>query len=736
MKIVAQRSQSYSDFFRECTGFEPYRYQVRFAEALVLPDTLELPTGLGKTLTYTLAWLWRRRYSPQSLRNVPRRLVICLPLRSLVEQQYQVIDQIASRFGVPVHVLMGGAIANSWDREVASEQILIGTQDQLLSRALHRGYAMNPHRWTMHFSLLNNDVLWVLDEIQLMGVGVLTSLQLQHFRNEMELFGISHTLWCSATIAPNVLQTADYQPTLNQFGLVNGDCQDERVGKLVRAAKPIKQFEKKKPADVAKFVLQEYDRGLAIIRCNTVGRAQNIYQALQGKIPCRLVHGRFRPHERAQLLDDIQSYEGVLVATQCLEAGVDVSARLLITDLAAWSSMVQIFGRAGRRGEDCRVFWVDVADKDAAPYTADDLKASREILKTLSDCGIAALQEVPLPDQKIQGQLLTQRAFDSLFDTSPTLEGMHEDVSPYIRDTGASIFVAWRNQFAGGEIRREELCSVPLTKDTRAFLAKARARIWDRKAQEWVKTTVFYPGQMVLLLCSEGGYDPNLGFTGEPSDKPTEVPGEEIPLDTEDSDWLAEGCQFAVTQTQHAGDAAQEGKAICTALNYPDLPDSLLVRACRWHDAGKAHSVQQNAFLAKHPELDAKQLWAKTPYKRGDRLRYERKGFRHEFASALLALQSGEPFLLAYLVAAHHGRVRLSLPHFYGCEASDVVPAQDLGADVQIEETLLSLPESLDWEDQVYQLLDEQGAFRLAFLETVIRAADWKASALGGAFDV
>lgn len=221
-----------------------------------------------------------------------------------------------------------------------------------------------------------------------------------------------------------------------------------------------------------------------------------------------------------------------------------------------------------------------------------------------------------------------------------------------------------------------------------------------------------------------------------PSDKPTEVPGEEIPLDTEDSDWLAEGCQFAVTQTQHAGDAAQEGKAICTALNYPDLPDSLLVRACRWHDAGKAHSVQQNAFLAKHPELDAKQLWAKTPYKRGDRLRYERKGFRHEFASALLALQSGEPFLLAYLVAAHHGRVRLSLPHFYGCEASDVVPAQDLGADVQIEETLLSLPESLDWEDQVYQLLDEQGAFRLAFLETVIRAADWKASALGGAFDV
>lgn len=729
------RWQVYSDFFRECTDFEPYRYQARFAEAPVLSDTLELPTGLGKTLTYTLAWLWRRRYAPQSLRNVPRRLVICLPLRTLVEQQYQVINQIASKFDIPVHVLMGGAIADSWDRNIAGEQILIGTQDQLLSRALHRGYAMNPHRWPMHFALLNNDVLWVLDEIQLMGVGVLTSLQLQHFRNQMKRFGLSHTLWCSATIAPNVLQTADYQPTLSQFGLVDEDCQDERVGKLVRASKPIEQFKKNKSADIAKFVLQEYKGGLTIVRCNKVQRAQDIYQALQNKLPCRLVHGRFRPYERAQLLDDIQNYEGVLVATQCLEAGVDVSARLLITDLAAWSSMVQIFGRAGRRGEDCRVFWVDVNDRDAAPYTAEDLKASREILKSLSDCGIAALQKVPLPDPKIQGQLLTQRVFDSLFDTSPTLEGLHDDISPYIRDVGASIFVAWRHQLTGGEIRREELCSVPLNKDTRAFLAKAKAQVWDRKAQGWVQTNVFYAGQMLLLLCSEGGYDPNLGFTGKPLDIPSEVPGQEIPMDTEDADWLAEGCQLAVTQTQHAEDTAKEGETICIALNYSDLPRSLVVRACRWHDAGKAHPVQQKAFLTKHPELDAEQLWAKTPYKRGDRLRYERQGFRHEFASARLALQSGEPFLLVYLVAAHHGRVRLSLPHFYGCEAGDVVPAQDLGADVQIEETAIRLPEALDWEDQVYQLLDELGPFRLAFLETVVRAADWKASALGGPFD-
>ena len=38
-----------------------------------------------------------------------------------------------------------------------------------LSRALNRGYGMSRYRWPMHFGLLNNDCLWVLDETQLMG---------------------------------------------------------------------------------------------------------------------------------------------------------------------------------------------------------------------------------------------------------------------------------------------------------------------------------------------------------------------------------------------------------------------------------------------------------------------------------------------------------------------------------------------------------------------------------------
>jgi hypothetical protein len=54
----------------------------------------------------------------------------------------------------------------------------------LLSRALNRGYGMSRYRWPMHFGLLNNDCLWVFDEIQLMGSGLATPAQLEAFRKK------------------------------------------------------------------------------------------------------------------------------------------------------------------------------------------------------------------------------------------------------------------------------------------------------------------------------------------------------------------------------------------------------------------------------------------------------------------------------------------------------------------------------------------------------------------------
>ena len=81
------------------TGHAPFDYQSRLAhgprngrgETEWLADgtdcrsqLINIPTGLGKTAAVVLAWLWNRAQLQKS--DWPRRLVYCLPMRTLVEQ--------------------------------------------------------------------------------------------------------------------------------------------------------------------------------------------------------------------------------------------------------------------------------------------------------------------------------------------------------------------------------------------------------------------------------------------------------------------------------------------------------------------------------------------------------------------------------------------------------------------------------------------------------------------------
>ena len=100
----------FDDFFKLATGRDRYPYQRAFAEDGELPDLLNVPTGVGKTATAILGWLYRRRTKPES---TPRRLVYCLPMRTLVEQTEREarcwLGKLSLDGEVGLHLLMGGA---------------------------------------------------------------------------------------------------------------------------------------------------------------------------------------------------------------------------------------------------------------------------------------------------------------------------------------------------------------------------------------------------------------------------------------------------------------------------------------------------------------------------------------------------------------------------------------------------------------------------------------------------
>ena len=822
----------FHEFFHTLTGHQPFPYQERLATS-DWPQLLDIPTGLGKTAAVVVAWLYKRHTGDS---DTGRRLLYCLPMRSLVEQTVEVATEWCEKAGgffeetPSVHKLLGGEVEEEWAERPEAQQIIVGTQDLLLSRALNRGYATSRYRWPMHFGLLSNDCLWVYDETQLMGVGVETGAQLQAFREQLGTMGPARSVWMSATLGEGQLATVDYPRPEGGWAkqtLGEQERQIDEVRERTEARKPISQLKNVSLAEAeldesaadafASAVLDLHlERGgLTLVILNRVKHAQALYRELRlsERAPTvGLIHSRFRGEERGRLakLLDAES-DRIIVATQAVEAGVDISARTLITTLAPWPSLVQRFGRCNRDGQlgDAHVLWVDVDTSDdkkasaaALPYDVLDLEEARSILFELSagagDVGPASLTKVAYEPPDVIRPVLRGRDLVDLFDTTPDICGDDLDVSRYVRDgDDTDVQILWRKIPGGGpsattRAQRVELCRVSLAAardffkklDAKRKRAKHRsdrerlgAFVFDPLERKWLALDTVRPGQIVLLDPSAGGYDVELGWTGvvTPKDPVAEIEIEAARVGgdvafSDDHNSGSDGDPW-VALVEHLRHVHDDTQRLIDALSellgcYEDE----LLTAALWHDVGKAHDAFQY-FLVEptrdRPELapPGVGLWAKSSH----RLRPTTPGrsyFRHELASALAWLatrtdaetERTEPAtarhrdLVAYLIAAHHGKVRLSIRSLpvesgpRGDERGDrlfargvwdgdelppfEVPNHGRFENVTLDLSLMRLGEG-SWLERTLALRDDHdlGPFRLALLEAVLVAADWRASA-------
>jgi CRISPR-associated endonuclease/helicase Cas3 len=485
-----------------------------------------------------------------------------------------------------------------------------------------------------------------------------------------------------------------------------------------------------------------------------------------------LIHSRFRRHDR-------QGHEALLfgqgdrivIATQAVEAGVDVSARLLITELAPWSSLVQRMGRCNRRANitDAEVLWVDIQPKDEKdellrPYSKAELDKARSAIGQLTNASARALQDVIVPEESIVRPVIRRRDLVDLFDTTPDICGQDLDVSRYIRDgEDNDVQFFWRG--IEGDVptekepppHRNELCRVSIGDAAKFFEKKTkttRAWRWNPLAEQWEEAKAVRPGVVYLVDVKSGGYSDITGWTREPEDKPTPCPPADGTLATYAGDdftftreWqtLVEHTQLVVQQTESlAGSLACDG-AFTAALRSAAL----------WHDVGKAHGEFQKALRdGPYRPDDAEAFYAKSknppkPYRAARSYR----SIRHELASALAWLlkapaDAAERDLVAYLIAAHHGKVRLSIRSLPDETGNPQEPDALFARGIWHGDKLLPIPgiiaepTTLDlsfmqmgegqhgpsWLARTVALRDRHGPFRLAFLETLLRAADARAS--------
>jgi CRISPR-associated endonuclease/helicase Cas3 len=765
--------ESLAQFFCRVTGKDSIvPYQERYGSDPFVSTLLIIPTGLGKTDAVLVPWLYALVHGKH---KAPRRFVFIQPRQNLTEQTFERARKLVAAAGLNVRVLqlMGGSEHN--DQTVAPDEfvIIVGTQDMILSRVLNRGYARRPQRWPIDFALLNNDAIHIVDEVQLTSDGLATSTQLAAFRKRFEVFGQVPCVWMSATVDPAWLDTVDFAELRAGLRLVKlepEDHENEIVQKRFNAPKSVAQApeECRTPKGCAEFALAQHRPGeRTLILCNTVLRAREIFEELRKlKAPAVLLHSRYRPAERkanaALLMQGIPKEGQIIVSTQVLEAGIDLSAHRLITDVAPWGSMVQRFGRVNRYGEfdDAQIWWVDqpLASKKRnkeeelfAPYAPADVKhAIGKLLRLQS----ASPSQLPEEDgAPPYSHVLRKSDLLDLFDTSSDISGNELDVSRFIRSGEENdVYVCWRKWEKAEEIkvqdevRDDELCPVPIG-DAGEFLKKHSMYGWSFNDKEWQRVTErarLYPGLILITRVSEGGYSEQLGWA--PDSKlpvaPVEIESSEAEADSDDpKSWLTYR-QTLVDHTDMVVDRVTELIESITDVGVGAFRAELITAAQK-HDWGKAHDVMQRT-LGADGELLAKQERCKAG-------RHERKHFRHELASALAMLQTGDSDLTAYLAAAHHGRIRVSIRSMPG-EAEvggkrvargiwdgDLLRACELATGVSVPGVCLSLDEmglglgtteNLSWTDRVVRLRDKLGPFRLAYLEMLLRSADEQASEL------
>ena len=329
---------------------------------------------------------------------------------------------------------------------------MIGTQDMLLSRALNRGYGMSRYRWPMHFGLLNNDCLWVMDEVQLMGVGVETSAQMQAFCSSFGTMNHVQYIWMSATVGDKQLGTVDHPRPANGWTRLSLDSEEKKnpsVQKKFQATKPLKKAdltlvkdnEKKSYAkEMADLIKSKHKKGkLTLVVVNRVDRAQEIFKELlslgRTEKDTAVLHSRFRENDRKALMELLDEKEDrIIVATQVVEAGVDVSAHTLITELAPWPSLVQRFGRCNRRGEYNKdndhavIFWIDIdssyeENNLVLPYESEALDIARSLIGTIQDSNASpeklAQAAKSYAEPEVIRAVVRRKDFIDLFDTTP-----------------------------------------------------------------------------------------------------------------------------------------------------------------------------------------------------------------------------------------------------------------------------------------------------------------------------
>jgi len=445
---VVLNSSDFSGFFRAIHGRDPFPWQQRLVDILAQsdewPTVLDLPTGTGKTAALDAA-VFHLALRAEKPGKAALRIAFVVDRRIVVDdtfaraeriasalvyalngnrEGFRVVKEVARRLkrlagkgGSPLVArrLRGGVpLEHDWARTPTQPTILCSTVDQVGSRLLFRGYGVSDRMKPVHAGLLGTDSLILLDEAHL-------SEPFYQTLNAARRIG-------DAKINMAVLSATPGTEAVQPFTLSQADRDDPELQNRLEARKPAmlkppvrgetdtvvaKVFANEARALMARMPDQDVSPPAIGIIVNRVALARAIYEELAIVPPDNdepngcdvdtiLLTGRSRSVDRDAIVDKLDPFRTgadergeaqplFVVATQCLEVGVDLDLDGLVTQAASLDALRQRFGRLNRAGRPVCTKGVilalakDVAKNSNDPVYGDRIRKTWEALKIIAD---------------------------------------------------------------------------------------------------------------------------------------------------------------------------------------------------------------------------------------------------------------------------------------------------------------------------------------------------------------
>ncbi len=351
--------------------------------------TITLPTGMGKTMI-AAAWALNHR---NNNKNIQQKAIIVLPFLSIVDQTVTEYRKLFKNHDPDKLILEAHSLAErkycddseEEEREKINNSIdflkdtwhmpfVITTFDQfLLSLFSSKG----SHQIRFHNLV---DSLIIIDEIQAIPTELWKPLATA--LNSLTKIMNSKVLIMSAT-QPGFINTAN--ELVAEPETIFSDRKRYRLVMNYNNKLPITDF----IDDCIKRLKVEWNNKRVMIVLNTRTSARMVLDALEAvsTMPIYFLSADVIPQERLDNIIMIKKNNPCLViATQCIEAGVDIDLDLVIRDFAPLDSIIQVAGRCNRNGKKqrCNVEIVRLVNASKKEYCGFVYKDNILIESTLA----------------------------------------------------------------------------------------------------------------------------------------------------------------------------------------------------------------------------------------------------------------------------------------------------------------------------------------------------------------